>query len=122
MPVARAPAAVRNGDDLDADGRLPKNDYERKAPQHHSARAGIVCSKPLRISGDLIQRGLNLVQKTASSSAAGCIHRPQRSTIQPITETLTSRAPREDLLQAKLNLLPPGFFGAFLYRLVQAVN
>jgi hypothetical protein len=41
-PVARAPTAVGNRDDLYADGRFPKDDYEWKAPQHHSARTKIV--------------------------------------------------------------------------------
>jgi hypothetical protein len=61
---------VRNGDDLYADGRLPKDDYEWKAPQHHWPRAKIVGRILARISGDLIHCGIKFVQKTLSGPPA----------------------------------------------------
>jgi hypothetical protein len=70
LPIARPPATVHNGDDLYAEGRLPKDYYEWKTPQHHSPRAKNRIKDMARISGDLIHCGIKFVQKTLSGPPA----------------------------------------------------
>ncbi len=143
--MARPAASVGHGNDFHTSGGFPKNDQVRKPPEQHSACTKFVFRKLLRVicyfsmarssssrnisAARTLRRPYHSVAASASSTAAGSIRPTACLPLPSRQETAALLFPGDkrngsavDLLKTPLDLVPPGFLGAIVHRLIETAD